>query len=270
MRITTPRLFFASIFLISLQSNSMADAKLVYSDTMEGNPTPKITTIFIKGSKVSSSNDQSPVYTIFDAEEEALYTVNKQEKKYIKATFDSFKAMSQQAAKMKDEMKSKLKAEMEKMPAEQRKIMEQKMAQLEEMEKAAAPKVESQKTGKTEMINGLDCELYTVSINETASRESCISEKAIDKDDLKTLQAMFGFMNKMAQQNARLQGQHTPDFSNLPSYSTGLALRIQSLPAGIKSELTTLNTDDIDNKNVSVPSDFELIDPTKANTKAPQ
>lgn len=256
-------LFSSLVSTFLLSSPSTADTHLTYTDSIKDGSS-KVTNIYIKGDKVSSRGDDSPIYTIFDAKERALYTVNSQEKQYIKGTLDSVKTMASEALKAKEQMKAQLTEQMKKLPEEQRKVMEERMQQLEAMENAPIPKVASEKTGKTDTINGLECEIYQVTTNGTPSRESCITETAIDSDDLKTLQAMFGFMNKMAQENAAIQGQKAPDFSQLPSYSTGLALRIQGLPEGVKSELTQLNKNEVKSDMVSVPSDYTLFDPGKA------
>lgn len=256
-------LFSSLLTSFLLTTPSTADTHLTYTDSVKDGPS-KVTNIYIKGDKVSSRGDNSPIYTVFDAKEQALYTINTQEKQYVKGTLDSVKTMASEALKAKEQMKAQLIEQMKKLPEEQRKVMEERMKQLEALENAPIPKVASEKTGKTENINGIDCEIYQVTTNGTPSRESCITETAIGENDLKTLQAMFGFMNKMAQENAAIQGQKAPDFSQLPSYSTGLALRIQGLPEGVKSELTQVNKNEVKADMVSVPSDYTLFDPKQA------
>jgi hypothetical protein len=259
-------LFSSVITSLFLTTPSIADTHLTYTDSIKDGSS-KVTNIYIKGDKISSRGDNAPIYRIFDAKEQALYTINPQEKQYIKGVLDSIdsvKTMASEALKAREQMKAKLTEQMKTLPAEQRKAMEEQMKQLEAIENAPIPKIASEKTGKTETINGLECDVYQVTTNGTPSRESCITKTAIDENDLKTLQAMFGFMNKMAQENAAIRGQKTPDFSQLPSYSTGLALRIQGLPDGVKSELTQLNKNEVKTEMVSVPSDYTLFDPKQA------
>lgn len=256
---------------LCLINYAYADTHLTYTDTNSNAPA-KINTIQIKADKVRSQNEQSANYTLFDGQQNILYNIDTEKKQYTKVALDGVKKMAQEAEQLQAQMREKITKDMANLPEEQRKVVEQRLANFEAKQKAPAPAVVAQKTAQTISVNNIPCTIYQVSIGGKPSRESCISAQAIPANDLKTLQAMFGFMNQMSQYSAQIRGEKTPDFANLPSYSLGLAVRIQALPngmkSGMKSELMRIQQADLDHEVFTIPSDYSLYDEKQQTSTA--
>lgn len=254
---------------ICLISYAYADTHLTYTDTYTNAPA-KLNTIQIKAGKVRSQNEQSATYTLFDSQQNMLYTINTEKKQYTKVSLDEVKKIAQEAEQLQTQMREKITAEMANLPEEQRKVVEQRLANFEAQQKTPTPVVNAQKTQQSISVNNIPCEVYQVTIDGKPSRESCISTQAIPENDLKSLQAMFSFINQMSQYTAQIRGEKKPDFATLPSYSTGLAVRIQALPNGMKSELMRIQQADLDNDVFTIPSDYTLYSNTQTNSTQPQ
>lgn len=260
---------FLILSYICLISYAYADTHLTYTDTYSNAPA-KLNTIQIKAGKVRSQNEQSTSYTLFDSQQNSLYTINTKKKQYTKVALDEVKKIAQEAEQLQTQMREKITTEMANLPEEQRKVVEQRLANFEAQQKTPKPVVNAQKTQQSIRVNNIPCEVYQVTIDGKPSRESCISTQAIPENDLKSLQAMFSFINQMSQYTAQIRGEKKPDFATLPSYSIGLAVRIQALPNGMKSELMRIQQADLANAVFTIPSDYTLYDKTQANPTQPQ
>ncbi|MGV6809994.1 MAG: hypothetical protein ACWA5U_08970 [bacterium] len=257
-------LFVLSTFASSLflAHNTYADTQLTYTDTNNNMPA-KMNTIYIKAHNVRSQDEQSTNYTLFDGQQNILYSVDTEKKQYTQVALENIKNMAQEAEQLQTQMREKITQDMVNLPDDQRKVVEQRLAHFEAQQKTPAPTVTTQKTAQTISVNNIPCTVYQVSIGNKPSRESCINAQAMPANDLKTLHAMFGFMNQMSQYTAKIRGEKIPDFANLPSYSLGLAVRIQALPKGMKSELTGIQQADLKPDLFSIPSDYTLFDETQ-------
>ncbi|HHC74129.1 MAG TPA: hypothetical protein ENK78_03545, partial [Thiothrix sp.] len=220
---STP-LFALSLLASSLYTinSAYADTHLTYTDTNNDAPA-KVNTIQIKANKVRSQDEKSTNYTLFDGQQNILYTVDTEKKQYTQVALDEVKKMAQEAEQLQAQMHEKITKDMVNLPEDQRKVVAQRLANFEAQQKTPAPVVTVQKTMQTINVNHIPCMVYQVSIANKPSRESCINNQAIPANDLKTLQAMFGFMNQMSQYTAKIRGEKIPDFASLPSYSLGLA-----------------------------------------------
>jgi len=245
-------------FLFSI-SSSHADTTLSYSDSVD-DKISQTTKIHIKDQKVRSQNHGSPVYTLFDAKQNTLYSINDKDKTYFQTELSKVQDMVEQAEQQQQKMKDKFLQDMQKLPSEQRKQMEERLAAFEKQMQKPAPKVSTLKTGKTLTVKQLECDVYLIDIDGKASRESCINKEIIDQTDLESLQSMFKFINQVAQYQAQIQGQKSPDLSKLPSYSEGLALSIKSLTNGVKSEISNINKETIEKEELFViPTNYKKL-----------
>lgn len=257
---TTP--FTLSSLIIALllsTSSSHADTTLNYSDSIDGKVN-QTTEIHIKGHRVRSQNHDSPIYTLYDAKQNTLYSINEKDKTYSQTELSIVQEMANKAAQQQQKMRQTFLQDVQKLPPEQRQLMQERLAVFEQQLQKPAPKVSTLKTGKTLTVKQLECDVYLIDIDGKASRESCINKEVIEQPDLESLQSMFKFINQVAQYQAQIQGQKAPDLSKLPSYSQGLALSIKSLTNGVKSELSSISKDAIEKEELFViPADYKKL-----------
>jgi hypothetical protein len=186
----------------------------------------------------------------------------------MEATLESIKKNMISAVAMQNKMKTRMKEQLSKMPEEQRKVLETQMENAEKQAKTAPPKVETKATGKAETIQGLKCEVFTVSIANKVVKETCIAKEGINEKDMAQLQNMFDFMKNIAVETAKIRGLPAPDAGLLPNYNGGLAIKTQALPGGAKSELSKLSTGTLDDQAFAIPAGYDLFDPKAAASKA--
>lgn len=245
------------ITLLLSTFSAKADTTLSYSDSIKGDVS-QTTNIYIKDQKVRTQNQDSDIYTLFDADQNTLYRVNKKDKTYHQTNLTQIQKQAEQAEQQQQQMKERFVTEISKLPEAQRQQMQKQLALFEQKMAQPAPKVSTLKTGKVLTIKQLECDVYIVNIDGRASRKSCINTEVMEKADLESLQGMFKFINSIAQYQAQSQGQKAPDLSSLPSHTTGLALLIESADTNIKSELTNITKDPIDQDDLFViPHDFK-------------
>ena len=256
---------FTSSLLLS--QSTFADTQLTFTDAhaKKGNHT---STIQIHANKVRMGNSSNKVYTLYDSDKQTLYTINPEVKQYMTATLKSIKKNMTDAVAMQEAMKARMKEKLSKMPEEQRKTVEQRMAEAEKQAKIAPAKVETKANGKTETIQGLKCEVFVVSAAGKPIKETCIAKEGIDVKDMQQLQNMFDFMKNIAIETAKIRGLPAPDAGLLPNYNGGLAIKTQALPTGAKSELSSLSTESLDDKSFGLPTGYTLYDPKAAASKA--
>ena len=99
-------------------------------------------------------------------------------------------------------------------------------------------------------------------------KETCIAKEGIDTKDMAQLQNMFNFMKKISVETAKIRGLPAPDVGLLPNYNGGLAIKSQALPTGAKSELSSISTEEIEDKSFGIPKGYTLFDPKAAASKA--
>ena len=116
---------------------------------LDGKSEPAPSSIHIDNDRLRlEMGENKDVYFIYRADKKVFWTVNLKEKSYTEMTEKDFEDMM---AKM-EQAKKQMAAQLEKMPPEQRKMMEDMMKQM--MPGADAPKTEFKKTGSGGKING--------------------------------------------------------------------------------------------------------------------
>ena len=255
LSVLTTSLLFANV--------AIADTSLTFTDSSPKGDT-RSSTIQIHGSKVRTSESGSTIYTLYDTEKETMYTINPEAKQYMQANIEIIKKNMAAAIEMQEKMKAQMKEKVSKMPEEQRKTIEKKINDAEKKAKQTLPKITIVPNGKTDTVQGLNCKVSTISADNKAIKDTCIATEGFNKEDIAQLKKMFAFMENIAVETAKIRNIPAPDASTMPSHQEGLAIKIQALPTGIKSELTKLSTDALDDKDFTVPEAYTLIDPKMA------
>jgi hypothetical protein len=240
-----------------------ADTKLTYTDTGFA-PQERQTVIQIHGDKVRMGEVSSDIYSLYDNTKKTLYTINTKTKQFIETTPDKTRERMTKVVEMQNQFKEEMKKQMASMPEDQRKQVEERIKQSEADLKAAPPAIKMEKTERKETIQGMECGISTVKMNDKAVRDVCISTNGMDAADHKMLVNMFEYMDSIAAESAKAQGATPPSEGSASLHREGLALRIQALPEGPRSELSSLKKDALADADFMIPTGFVVFEPTAA------
>jgi len=244
MHLSPASLRLIAALALGLCTAVLADTKLTYTDAGFG-PQERKTVIQIHGDKVRMEEADSGIYTLYDNTKKALYTVNTKTKQYIETTPD----------KMRERMG---------------KVVEERMKQADEALKAPHPNMKMEKTERKETILGIACTISTVKMDDKAVRDVCIAgADAMDTTDQKMLVTMFEYMDGITAESAKAQGATPPTEGSASVHKDGLAVRIQAVPQGPRSELSAITKDALKDADFTVPSDYAVFEPTAAPPPAP-
>ena len=264
MHLNPKSLRWLATLSIGLSTVAIADTKLTYTDTGFG-PQERKTVIQIHGGKVRMEEADGGIYTLYDNDKKALYTVNTKTKQYIETTPDKIRERMAKVVEMQNQFKEEMKKQMATMPEDQRKMVEERMKQAEEAMKAPPPTVKMDKTDRKETVQGLECSISTVKMEDQAVRDVCIAgSDAMDANDHQMLVTMFEYMDNISAESAKAQGATPPAEGSASVHKEGLALRIQALPEGPRSELSAISKEALNDADFAVPADYAEFEPSMA------
>lgn len=251
----------------SVVTTVLADTKLTYTDSGFG-PQDRKTVIQINGDKIRMEEAGSGIYSLYDDSKKVLYTVNTKTKQYIETTPEKIRTRMLKLAETHDKLKEDIQKQIAQLPEAQRKVAQARMAEAEAAMKAPPPAIKLEKTQRTDTINGLPCTISTISMADKPVRDVCVATgEPIPTADEKRLVTMFEFMDTIAAESAKAQGYIPPNEGSATLHKNGLALRIQSLPTGPRSELTQIGKEELNDADFNIPADFAMFEP--ADTQVP-
>lgn len=191
--------FCTAVFILPAQ----ADRTIVLKDKVKGDSS----TFQVKGSYVRISSSDEPVYTLYDKSRNIMIHVDDSKKAYyeidLKILQQKMQGASQQMAQMR--------AQLDTMPAEQRRMIEQQMPG---MGGPSGPITNKAKGSRK--VNGYKCKAYEFYQQGQRIGEVCLasaSATGIGRSDYSTLMSMMGFMQAMAKMTSDMIGdasQHDP------------------------------------------------------------
>jgi hypothetical protein len=172
---------------------------------LDGKSQPTLNVIRFEKDRVRIETGGNPdTYFIYRGDKKAFYTVNLKEKSYMEMTEKDFEEMF---AKMDEAMK-KMKAQMESMPPEQKKMMESMMAKM--MPGGPnAPKTAYKKVGSGGKVNGWGTDKYEGTQDGAKKSEIwTTAPKSLDitEADMVVLKDMTKFFEKFAKNMEGLVG----------------------------------------------------------------
>ncbi|MEZ5535840.1 MAG: hypothetical protein R3F02_09455 [Thiolinea sp.] len=246
---------------LTLITTARADTQLTYIDSgISGEA--RTVLIQIKGNKVRMGEVNSPVYSLFDHEQQTLLTINQQTRQYIDSGREKTLQRTQKVADMQKVMQAQMLAQLPNMPEQQRQAVQNSLQQTEAMLKAPAPQITQQASGETLTIQGIECRVQTLSYNGVPGRSVCNADPAsMDKADYQTLLNMFDFMDSISVETAKINGFTATPESTAKLHKPGLALQIKALPQGPASELGAISTAPLDEALFTLPEGYQLFEP---------
>src|SRR5690606_38063949 len=147
--------------LLLAESSVVADAKLEYVDEQTGQVSR---TIYIKGDRMRLEDTDGGGYNKFGRAKQEIQFVAEEER----ALTSMDEAAMQQVATEVSSAMAELKRELEKMPPEQREMMERMMGGVKDMGKAMF-EVKVERSGKRMNKGGYSCEHVVYSVGRVAS-----------------------------------------------------------------------------------------------------
>ncbi|WP_308873935.1 hypothetical protein [Thiothrix subterranea] len=210
MHLNSLSLCLMTALSVSISGLAHADTKLTYTDTGFA-PQERQTVIQINGDKVRMGEVGSDVYSLYDDSKKMLYTVNTKTKQFIETNPDKIRARMTKVVEMQNQFKEDMKKQMASMPEDQRKALEERIQQSEAAMKAPPPAIKMEKTERKETIQGMECTISTVKMEDKPVRDVCIASPAsMDAADHKMLVTMFEYMDGIAVESAKAQGMTPP------------------------------------------------------------
>ena len=253
------RILLGVAVLMALGS-AYADTTLTFDDGRR----PDATSFLIKDGKVlmQGKGPQGGEYaSIYDSNKNHFLVVDYGHQNYYimdKALIDKqMKAMDS----MREQMKQNMQAQIQQMPEEQRKMMEQRMNTMLNPPKPPALKITD--TSKTENINGISCKVFEVYRGEEAIREVCVAPISAIKmpdADYKTLRSMFAYMKDMAESMAKKSPMAGNDGAIMADME-GVPVEMRDLRKDFVSRLEGVSTKEINPKLFEIPASFKEVDP---------
>lgn len=223
--------------------------------------------VMIHGDKVrmESATPEGAQISIYNSQDKTFTVLNAEQKSYIVMDQNSVK---EQAIRIKDTQKrlmAQMREQMRNMPPEQRKMVEQKMAELSSVDtgKMKPSKYSARKTGNTKRVNGIECDVYQSYRDDRSLGDACIADRKalnLSEADYTTLRSMFAFLRDMKMQFASGSGVPTPETE------MGLFENIDGLPVKVTSTSgDQMTLDDVSNKALSpdlfkIPTGFKKVD----------
>lgn len=254
---------------LSLATSAQADTRLTYVDSGMGDNT-RTTLIQIKGGKVRMGEVNSPVYSLYDHDQQTLLTINSQTRQYIDSGLEKTLQRTQKAAEMQKAMQAQMMAQLPGMPEQQRQAIQAQLQQIQAMLDAPAPEIKQQESGETLQIGGISCQLHTLTYNGVAGRSVCnAAPEVMDAADYQTLLNMFGFMDKIAASSAKIHGFAAAPEPTADMHKQGLALQIKALPQGPSSELSAISKAALDDALFTLPDGYQVFEPADAMSAPP-
>jgi hypothetical protein len=190
------KLIAAALFL-GLTLSARAGVTMVQTwQKLDGKSEPTSNTILLDKDRVRIETGSNPdQYFIYRGDKKVFWTVNLKEKSYMEMTEKDFEEMF---AKMDEAMK-KMRAQMEKMPPEQKKMMEGMMAKMSPG--SNGPKIMYQKAGSGGKVNGWSTDKYEGTLEGAKKSEVwTTAPKSLDiaEADMQVLKDMAKFFEKFS------------------------------------------------------------------------
>lgn len=269
------RLTVTLLALTLLAASAEADVtiKMSRTDLTEEKPTPQSGTTLLTGNKMASiwaplegrkdAGDDS--HLIYRGDKQTIWVIKDSDKSYMEMTKASIDAMGQKL----DGAMAQMKAELEKMPPEQRKMMEAQMKSMTGMSDEKPQRV-AKKTGETKTIHGFPCVKYTVHVGEQLNSEvwaTPMNKFGLSKADMQVLMDMAKMFESIT---ARFKSQGAGGVMN-PDGIDGVPVLTTTFdeegkPTGVM-EFQSVAHGAVDAAQFEVPAGYKLKDPMGGKKK---
>jgi uncharacterized membrane protein YgcG len=195
-------------------STAVADTTLQFTTNQGDKPN----WVMIKDGMVRmvSSSPQGEQVSIYDNNRKTFTVLDDKEKTYMVMDRNTVQEQAQSFKQMQQQMMAQMQERLKEMPAEERQQMEEQMAKYgfgTGAKKAPQPQFTTRKAGRTETVNGMQCEVYESLQDGKPVGQACVASiqsLGLSQADYNTLKGMFAFTRDMAAQFAAAAGGPMP------------------------------------------------------------
>ncbi|MEN8131552.1 MAG: hypothetical protein ABFS45_15435 [Pseudomonadota bacterium] len=181
-----------------------ADTTLKYTTDEGGKPN----TVMVSGAMVRTESNyrRGKNMSFYDNRSKTLTIIDDQQKTYIVMNNITIKEQAKRMQAMQQQMLTQMQEQLKDLPQNQRRQMEEQMAKMGMGQPSAnqpPPKFSTQRTHRSENVNGIGCVIYESYQNKQKIGDACIAEAQalkISKSDYQTLQGMFSFLRHLTRQ----------------------------------------------------------------------
>lgn len=268
------RLTITLLALTLLAASAEADVtiKMSRTDLTEEKPTPQSGTTLLTNDKMASiweplegkkdAGDDS--HLIYRGDKQTIWIIKDSDKSYMEMTKASIDAMGQKL----DGAMAQMKAELEKLPPDQRKMMEAQMKSMPGMSDEKPQRV-AKKTGETKTINGFPCVKYTVKVGDQLNSEvwaTPMNKFGLSKADMQVLMDMAKLFESITSRfKSPGAGVMNPDgIDGVPVLTT--TFDDEGKPTGVM-EFQSVAQGAMDAARFEVPAGYKLKDPVGGKKK---
>ncbi len=196
---------------------------------------------------------------IIRLDKKMVYDIDNNEKTYSEQTFDEWDAQMKKMGQKANAQMEELQKQMQNMPAEQRKMMEQMMGgQMPGKNKDA--KIEVTKTGETRKIAGLGCTKYSVTKDGKEALALWVTK------DLKSFDKMRKDMQDFSSRMMASDFQGAKGLVEAVNKVDGFPMETD-MQGGIKVEVTKVERKDIASNEFEVPAGYTKVKPKGMDDK---
>ncbi len=235
-----------------------ADATIVYEQSVGKHKA--INTMQIKEGNIRITPPSKTEYSLFNSQSDELTHIDVSKKQYLVMNKQTIENQVTQAKQQMEMMRQRMMEKMKDMPPERKKQVEQMMNNhLSRVDKSKpAPKLIKKKTGRTEIISGIQCDVYEASLNGVKHSELCTTkpdQMGLSQQDIDALLSMQKFMKHMQKVAQSITGSsvQSDNDDGVPLHTI-----LFNADGSVKMEtrLSSLSTEAINSQTVMIPEGF--------------
>jgi len=230
------------IFVISLLFAFSDEGILVVLETYDHESEKKsISKIYVGENRVRMESGEEEIF-IFLLDKEKVWFINKTENTYVELTKEDMQELKAKMEGMMNEYMMKMKEELNNMPPEQRKMVEEMMQSQMDMT-GEGPQIYYKKVASGEKMNGWICDKYEGYRKEQKVEEVWTADEAeagMSPKEFNTLKRMFATLDAFDMQGIQLYEFGSKEAEELQKYSGIPVKTIELNEEGQAKETTKL------------------------------
>ena len=239
--------------LVCLAAPASADTVIKFTSSQPG----MLDQMAIKDGKVLINAPQSQGRMVMDTTAQKMVMYNDKEKKFIEMD----EPYMEQTAKLMEQMRQQMMAQLQNMPAEQRAQIEKQMGLSNPA--AKPPEVTIKPTGQKKSVNGIECQMNDIITNGAKTMEACMATPQAAKmsaDDYATLKQMQAFSKKMMQKSSAMGGAAAGMQDMFPSLD-GLPMELKDLQNNFTMTISAVESTTLNASDFGAGSGYQKFDP---------
>lgn len=210
-------------------------------------------TVYVRVGEVRTENNGG-TWMLYKAAQHTLYVVEPERKSYFRVDRERIKQLGEQM----DKARQRYKAELKKLPPEQRKQVEKSLGNLLQSPEQKKP-LKLEKSGSTEHVHGVVCETGKITQGGETLQSVCITKPAalgMAPDEFSALKSLYGLMADLEATTGFGRGP-MPDLGRL----NGVPISLKSAQDGESQRLSGVNHESLADKLFQIPSDYKQRTP---------